>query len=140
MLFHRIRLEAFCHATEDSRRVKEAILNLVPFKVEDGEFHTERLTGSFGNEIISLYLEFNKQGRIRKLTEFLRDNAQLGSGPEIDCRVTGDCEFWLRLDKQKAYEREIVPGKHDTVQLRGKVAAFPAKRENAIDVMRDFWG
>ncbi len=134
MIFHRISLEAFSHATEDVGRVKRAMLNLVPFEVEDGDFKVERLEGSFGNEIVSLKLEFERQAEIKRALDFVKESLE-ASDLDIKSHVTDECEFWVRFDKQRAYEGKVERGEHDTVQLKGKVAAFPARREKAIEVM-----
>jgi len=140
MLFHRISLEAFCHATEDLEKVKEAILNLVPFEVGDKDFLVRRFEGSFGNQIILIRLEFDKQGRINKLIDALRsDMPESGPAFSAEEHVTDGGVFWLRFDKQEAYKGKITLGRHDTIQLKGKVAAFPASREKAVEIMEKAW-
>jgi len=136
MLFHSLSLEAFCHATEDLDRVKGAILSLVPFEVNKKDFLVQKLDGSFGNEIITLRLEFKKQGEVNKLVEFVKEKVKLD---DIDSHITDDGRFWVRFDKQKAFEGDIELGGEDTIQMKGKVAAFPAKREKAVKLMKEFF-
>lgn len=141
MLFHRLALEAFCHATEDIEKVKEAMLNLVPFKVEDKDFQIEQFSGSFGNEIICIRLEFVKQAKIRALVEYIKKTMPKEELREfnVDKHVNESGEFWMRYDKQEAYDGRIVLGSRDTIQLKGKVAAFPASRKKAVELMQDLW-
>lgn len=142
MLFHRLGLEAFCHETEDPERVKKAMLNLLPFKAAEKDIKEERMDGSFGNSILSFKIYFDKQPEINGLMEFLRGNIPKEELRNfvVDEHVNDDDNFWMRFDKQKAYNGEVSLGGPDTVQLKGKVAAFPAKRERAVWMMEKFWG
>lgn len=134
MLFHRLSLEAFCHATEDPGKVKEAMSNLLPFETEG--FKETRTEGSFGNEIIVVTLQFSKQSEINKVVEFLKPKV---CGINVEDYIVDDQWFWLRFDKQKAYGGDIVLDGQDTIQLKGKVAAFPAKKEKVVEVMERAW-
>jgi hypothetical protein len=139
MLFHRLRVEAFCHATEDLNKVTEALLNVLPF--EDVKFEKESYEGSFGNEILSVSAEFDKQQDIKKVLGKIKSGLPANelNDLEVGEHLTDDGEFWMRLDKQKAYEGRVALGGEDTIQIKGKVAAFPAKREIALKLMGDFW-
>ncbi len=141
MLFHRLSLEAFCHATEDAGKVKEAMLRAVPPELRQTPFKEEKLEGSFGNDILIFALEFSKQGDMKKVVDFIKAGLPKEDlrSVDIDEHVTDDDEFWLRLDKQKACEGELALGGDDTIQLKGKVAAFPANRRKAISLMELAW-
>jgi RNA binding exosome subunit len=134
MLFHRLSLEAFCHATEDLSKVQEAMSNLVPFEAKG--FKEKRTEGSFGNEIIVVTLQFSKQAEINKIIEFLKPKI---AGINVEEHIVDDSYFWIRFDKQKALEKEFVLGGQDTIQLKGKVAAFPAKKEKVLEIMKKAW-
>jgi len=141
MLFHRLTIEAFCHATEDVDKVKEAMLRAVPPELRAAQFKEQKLEGSFGNDILILAMEFDKQGDMKKIVEFIKAGLPKEEleRVDIDEHVTDDDEFWLRLDKQKACEGELALGGDDTIQLKGKVAAFPANRRKAISLMEQAW-
>ena len=57
----------------------------------------------------------------------------------MDGRVDDDCNFFIRFDKQEAYCEKLVLGSRDSIQLKGKVAAYPANRMNAVKIMRGAW-
>ena len=135
MDFHHISLGAFCHATEDVELVKEAMLKLSPF--EKAEFKQERTEGSFGNPITILKLDFEKQSDIRGVVDFIK--SRLEGDIDVDAHVSEDGDFWIRFDKQEAFKGNIVLGVEDAIQLKGKVAAFPANRENAVEIMEKVW-
>jgi len=143
MLFHRLSLEAFCHATEDLSKVKGALLNLLPPEAaKSAGFKEQKLEGSFGNEITIVRLELGKQGDMGKAIEWFKESLPKEDVEDfnVDEHVTDDGEFWMRFDKQEAYGGKIVLGGQDTIQLKGKVAAFPAGRERALALMEEFWG
>jgi RNA-binding protein len=138
MLFHNLSLEAFCHSTEDLDKVKEAMLNLLP-PGQEPEFKTESLEGSFGNEIIKVSAGFKKQQDIKSVVSFITERLGPLKGFDVDSHVSDEGFFWIRFDKQEAFEGKITRGGKDTIQLKGKVAAFPAKRENVVDAMWKLW-
>lgn len=141
MLFHRLSLEAFCHVTEDANKAKEAMLSVVPPELRAAQFKEQKLEGSFGNDILILALEFTTQGDIKKVVDFIKAGLRKEDleRVDIDEHVTDDDEFWLRLDKQKACGGKLALGGDDTIQLKGKVAAFPANRRKAVALMEQAW-
>ena len=54
---------------------------------------------------------------------------------ELDDRIDDNCAFFLGLDKQAAYSGHVELG--DGLMLRGKVEAYPAKRERAIETAEE---
>jgi len=74
MLFHKIRLEAFSYDTEDLEKVKGALALLIPFRLEDKNFEITNTTGSFGNKITIVALEFQNSGKIRNICAHVRDS------------------------------------------------------------------
>ena len=136
MYFHRIKLDAFCHATEDITKVKEAMLKLLPFETTIEE---SAVKGSFGNEIISLSVQFEKQHEINKIVEFLKGKLGEVEDFNVEEHVNEDNFFWIRFNKQEALAGNIVLGGTDVIQLKGKVAAFPAKWEMAVEIMKKVW-
>jgi RNA binding exosome subunit len=127
--FHYVDLRAFCYATEDEHRVEDALRSLLP-----EEFPVERADteGYFGDRILVLSARVENAdeirhvlGRLAELPEFDRIRA------ELDERVTEDCEFFLRLDKQAAYRGRVELG--DGITVRSKVEAYPAKKPLAVE-------
>ena len=54
---------------------------------------------------------------------------------ELDDRIAEDCSLYLTLDKQAAFRGDVRQG--DGITLRGKVEAYPAKRESAVANARE---
>ena len=54
---------------------------------------------------------------------------------ELDERVDDNCSFFLRLDKQAAFNGLVRLG--EGITLRAKVEAYPAKHEKAVANARE---
>jgi RNA binding exosome subunit len=129
--FHYIDLQAFCYATEDERRVEDALRTFLP-----DEFEIERVenTGYYGDRIVVFSTRIENAADIRHVLEqLLRMDPESRSDlrDELDQRVTEDCELYLYLDKQAALVGNVELG--EGMSLRGKVEAYPAKKESAVE-------
>lgn len=138
---HYVRIRTFCYSTEKLERVKEAFSF---FLTDDQEIKTEEIEGNFGNTYWLLKSSIEKSQRIKKLTDFLKNNLNKDSYKKIKRqlseRIDEECSFYLRFDKQKAYNKELkLTSSGDSIVLRFKVAAYPAKKQNAIEIMQKFF-
>jgi RNA binding exosome subunit len=131
--FHYIDLRAFAYETEDEARVEAALRTFLP-----EEFALERAEsrGHHGDRIVVRSARVERADGIRHVL------AQIADAPdyerifeELDDRVTDNCEFFLRFDKQAAFRGEVRLGEGITV--RAKVEAYPAKREAALENARE---
>jgi len=131
--FHYIDLRAFCYATEDDKRVEQALRTYLP-----DEFEIERATseGHHGDRILVLSARVENADEMRHV---LSKVAQLPDVEELidelDERVDDNCSLFLRLDKQTAYRGEADLG--EGITFRAKVEAYPAKKEAAVENARD---
>jgi len=113
-LISKVYLEAFSHATEDSERVKEAILNLAPTDIRERISKlliTEITYGHYGNPIIIYKLNITEKALASKLGVHLlfrlneEDKRELFR--TLNLRLDHKRNMYLRLDKQKAFLGEI---------------------------------
>jgi RNA binding exosome subunit len=131
--FHYIDLRTFCYATEDQKRVKEALRHFLP-----EEFEIDRVTntGHHGDRIVVLSARVENADGMRVVLGRL---AALDSIDrvleELDDRVDDNCSFFLRLDKQAAFNGLVRLG--EGITLRAKVEAYPAKHEKAVANARE---
>lgn len=137
---HYIRLRTFCYSTEKKERVKKAI-NF--FLSKEQEIIEEKIEGNFGNKYWIFKSEIEKSQRIRNLVNKLKTKLTEKQYKElkekVPDRLDEECNLYLRFDKQKAFSEQLKLIKHgDAVLLRFKVAAYPAKKKNAIEIIRDF--
>jgi hypothetical protein len=131
--FHYVDLRAFSYATEDDRRVEDALRTFLP---EEFEVDTHSVEGHNGDRIVTLSARVENADDVRHVLSQLADLPTIEQVmDELDDRVTDNCELFLRLDKQDAFGGRVTLG--EGVTLRAKVEAYPAKRENAVENARD---
>ena len=127
--FHYVDLRTFCYATEDERRVEGALRTFLP---EDVDLERETTEGHHGDRILVLSVRLERADEMRhvfgKLSELASFDRLIA---ELDDRIDEDCAFFVQLDKQAAYNGEVELGRG--IMLRGKVEAYPAKKERAVE-------
>ncbi|SIR89343.1 RNA-binding protein [Natronorubrum thiooxidans] len=130
---HYVDLRTFCYATEDEKRVEEALRTFLP-----EEFEIERVEseGHYGDRILVLSARVESADDVRHVLSRLADLESFDQViDELDERVTENTELFLRLDKQAAFGGDVRLG--DGITFRGKVEAYPAKKAQAVDNAED---
>jgi len=135
MSFYQINFRTYSHATENEKSVEEAL------RFVSGADKIEKKTaeGYHGNPIIIMEATLKKSGDVRAFFSRLKQQGLLGKildGPED--RIDEDCVFYLRFDKQKAFDKKYQLVKHDDIILvKGKIKCFPTDKGNAVKSMKD---
>lgn len=132
---HYVDLRTFCYATEDDKRVEDALRTFLPEEFEIQRAETE---GHHGDRILVMSARVEKADEIRSVLstlEALPDDEFEAVRDELDERVTENTEFFLTLSKQAAFEGEVRQG--EGITFRAKVEAYPAKKESAIENVED---
>jgi hypothetical protein len=131
--FHYVDLRTFAYATEDEKRVEQALREFLPGECE---LERETTTGFHGDRIVVL------SARVERADEVRHVLSRLAALPDVDAvladldeRVDEDCSLFLRLDKQAAFGGDVRLG--TGISLRAKVEAYPAKREAAVENARE---
>ncbi|MDF9747108.1 RNA-binding protein [Natrinema salsiterrestre] len=130
---HYVDLRTFCYATEDEKRVEEALRTFLP-DGDDEPFELERTEseGHYGDRILVLSARVENADDVRHVLSRLADLESFDELiDELDERVTENTELFLRLDKQAAFGGDVRLG--DGITFRGKVEAYPAKKEQAVE-------
>ncbi|WP_226041903.1 RNA-binding protein [Natrinema sp. DC36] len=130
---HYVDLRTFCYATEDEKRVEEALRTFLP-DGDDEPFEIERAEseGHYGDRILVLSARVERADEVRHVLSRLADLESFDALiDELDERVTENTELFLRLDKQAAFAGDVRLG--EGITFRGKVEAYPAKKERAVE-------
>jgi RNA binding exosome subunit len=131
--FHYVDLRTFCYATEDDKRVEQALRQFLP---EDFEIERATSEGHHGDRILVLSARVERADEMRHVlsqlaaldeVERLRD--------ELDERVDDNTSLFLRLDKQAAFGGDVALG--EGLTFRAKVEAYPATKEAAVANARE---
>jgi RNA binding exosome subunit len=127
--FHYVDLRTFCYATEDEKRVEAALRTFLP---ENAAVDRKETEGHNGDRILILSTRLERADEVRHVLSRLAEIDDFeGLLAELDQRIDDNCAFFLQLDKQAAYSGDVTLG--DGLMLRGKVEAYPADRERAIE-------
>jgi len=134
-VIQRISLRVFVAATEDEKRVREALAFFVPLE----SILITSAKGHFGNEIKILEATLkNKEclAFFHILKEQLPSEERLKLRREAPERTDEKSCFHLRLDKQAAYKGYVkLTDTKDAIDISVHIALFPARREEAVRII-----
>ncbi|MDZ7850565.1 MAG: RNA-binding protein [Halodesulfurarchaeum sp.] len=131
--FHYVDLRAFCYATEDETRVRDALRTVLP---PEATIESAVGEGHHGDRIVILTARVERAAEI----ESIFDRLETGVGlerirTELEDRLDENNALYVGLDKQAAARGDVELG--DGITLRAKVEAYPAKRDQALENARD---
>ena len=131
--FHYVDLRAFSYATEDDRRVEDALCTFLP---EEFEVTSETTQGHYGDRIRTVSARVENADDLRHVLSVFSELDEIDRVlAELDQRVNDNCALLIRLDKQAAFAGDVRLG--DGLTLRAKVEAYPANREQAVTNARE---
>ncbi|WP_330631942.1 RNA-binding protein [Halocatena halophila] len=133
--FHYIDLQAFSYATEDEERVTASLRTVLP---EDFPIERVENTGYAGDPITVLSARVERARELRTVLGSLRSMDESEWETVVDQlahRITDNCEFYLYLDKQRAFHGAVTLG--NGLSVRGKVEAYPANKDRAVENVRE---
>lgn len=139
-MIHNIRFRVFVYENEDLDELKQAIFNIFP----DAEIEVEEAEGLTENKILILTGLVSKK---RQTKDFFNRLLQLDKNSldklvnDLDRKMDESGNLFLRLSKESAINNEIfILDSGDSIHLKIKIAAFPAKKEIAIDKLKEVIG
>ncbi|WP_181684679.1 RNA-binding protein [Halorhabdus salina] len=133
--FHYVDLRTFCYATEDDARIEGALRTFLP---EDAPIERAETEGHHGDRILILSTRLERADEIRHVLaqiDSLGETERTRFLDQLEDRIDENCSFFLTLDKQAAYNGTVERG--DGITLRGKVEAYPAKKDRAVANVRE---
>ena len=139
-MIHNISYRVFVYGTENEEKVKEAVKTLFP----NSHPQTDTTEGYFKNPVLILHDKITKNREIKEFVEILKQidaasKKRLRS--ELENKMDERGNLFLRFDKQRAYLGDLKIIEHgDAIHVKINVAAYPAKKENAIEVAKDIFG
>lgn len=149
-MIHYIHLRTSAQATEDPEKVRSALKLLLPPSVQSAKkdlitVHETVTTGYHGNPIIVMEAELKRN----KDCQYVFDRIREHLGPagisrlagELENRVDDDCNLYIRFNKQEAYLGKLMTtAKSDSILVRIKIKAYPARADKAIQMARSLLG
>jgi RNA binding exosome subunit len=139
-MIHNLSYRAFVYGTENEEKVREAIHTLLPMAHPEKEI----IEGYYNNPVLILHGKISKNNEVKVLQEKLQNlspNDKKKIQKELHDRMDSKCNLFLRFDKQRAFLGDLKLVEHgDALHLKLKIAAYPAKKEEAIKVARQIFG
>jgi hypothetical protein len=133
--FHWVRIQTFCYATERQDLIEDTLRELLG----EIEFEEEVTESEHGNTMMILEARITKQKEFTSLFSKLPKEILDFIVEDADNRVDEDDMFYIRLDKQKAVQGVYEVAHHgDVISIFGKIQAHPARKDVAIEVLKDF--
>lgn len=135
------RVSTIVHATEDEDKVKEVFRRFLP---EDAEIGRSEAEGHHGDPKVILSIEIRKRAFLRdfwdEVLKMMPQSERERLADEAIERIGEDCYLYIRFDKQRAISdgELMLSDGGDVLHFRLNVSAYPAKRELAVEEMKEF--
>ena len=133
-MIHNIKFRAFVYKDESVDEISEAILNILP----EAEIEAEEAEGLLEDKIIILSGIVSKKRYTKTFFNTLLEWTDLEKlNAALERKIDEKGNWFLRFDKIDALD-EIwtIKDSGDSIHLKVKIAAFPAKKEIAVDKVR----
>ena len=135
-MIHNISYRAFVYGTENGEKVLNSIKTLFP----NSSPQCEATEGYFKNHVLILNNKIDKKKEIKDFVEVLSTltvPARKRILNRLEDKMDDYGNLYLRFDKQRAYLGDLKVVEHgDSIHLKIKIAAYPAKKKVAIDIAK----
>ncbi|HSQ01850.1 MAG TPA: RNA-binding protein [Methanobacterium sp.] len=135
-MIHNISYRAFVYGTENKEKVLESIKTLFP----NSSPQCEATEGYYKNPVLILSNKIDKKKEIKdfvKKLSAMNDPARKRVLNRLEDKMDDNGNLFLRFDKQRAYMGDLKVVEHgDSIHLKIKIAAYPAKKKVALEIAR----
>jgi RNA-binding protein len=135
-MIHNISYRAFVYGTENKEKVLESIKTLFP----NSSPQCEATEGYYKNPVLILS---NKIDKKREIKDFVKKLSKMNDPTrkrilhQLENKMDDSGNLFLRFDKQRAYQGDLKVVEHgDSIHLKIKIAAYPAKKKVALEIAR----
>lgn len=134
-MIHNIKFRAFVYKNESVDEISQAILNLLP----EAEIEAEEAEGLLEDKILILTGVVSKKRYTKDFFNKLLQSTDLEKlNNDLEQKMDEKGDWFLRFDKNDALDEKLtVLDKGDSIHLKVKIAAFPAKKQIAVDKVRE---
>ena len=134
-MIHNIKFRAFVYKNESVDEISQAILNLLP----EAEIEAEEAEGLLEDKILILTGVVYKKRYTKDFFNKLLQSTDLEKlNNDLEQKMDEKGNWFLRFDKADALDEKLtILDKGDSIHLRVKIAAFPAKKQIAVDKVRE---
>ena len=140
---HKAILTAFTKPEDTIEELKEGIIALVPFNLEEAKIQLQvQNTEGFDNRSINVFtIILIKESHTNDFLQFLLDELSEKQKTllisQAESRLDAEYDYFIRIDKERwIKEREIrLTDSGDCFHIKLALAVFPKKKEKAIELI-----
>ena len=134
-MIHNIKFRAFVYEDESIDEISQAILNILP----EAEIEVEEAEGLLEDKILILTGTVSKKRYTKTFFNTLLENADLDKlDDDLERKMDDKGNWFLRFDKADAIDEKLtIKDSGDSIHLKIKIAAYPAKKEIAVEKVRE---
>ncbi len=134
-MIHNIKFRAFVYENESVDEISQAILNLLP----EAEIEVEEAEGLLEDKILILTGIVSKKRYTKTFFNKLLEAVDLEKlNSDLEQKMDEKGNWFLRFDKIDALDEKLtILDSGDSIHLKIKIAAFPAKKQIAVDKVRE---
>ena len=134
-MIHNIKFRVFVYENEDVDELSQAILNILP----EAEIEAEEAEGLTEDKIIILSGTVSKKRYTKEFFYLLLDSVDFDKlNDDLERKMDEKGNWFLRFDKEDAIDEKMtIKDSGDSIHLKIKIAAYPAKKEIAVDKVRE---
>jgi len=141
-LANSIRVTVFAKPEEKEDKIRERLISFFPFSLEEEKIPVKRSrAASFSQRQISIYeVELSKERHTNAFLKFV--NSKLDAQQRCmllsqENRLDDNLDFFIRFSKEHLLNNEcMLTDSGDCFHIRISIAAFPRKREVALEVAK----
>lgn len=134
-----LEITTFVHATEDPIKVVKAVSNLFPEDIDVPPYEEVKLSGVFGDSLSMLKWTLkNRRPATEVVNKAIREMSSIDHLELLESlgsRIDENKNFYLRLDKQKAFTKVMKIKKNDPIRLKARLL-LPHKAD-PVELMHD---
>src|SRR3989338_749243 len=149
-LAHQIKAKVFSYEknSEDDKLVLDTFLLMFPFDLKEEKIKLDKTnaTGFGENKIAIFEVALEKEKHTSKFLENLAKNIDKDQKnlilAQLESRLDDNLDFFLRFDKSEYLKNNKLKltGSGNCFHIMISVAAFPRKREIALDILKRAFG
>ena len=134
-MIHNIKFRAFVYEDESVEEISQAILNILP----EAEIESEEAEGMLEDKIIILSGVVSKKRYTKAFFNTLLEFTDLDKlNSDLERKMDEKGNWFLRFDKSDALdEKWTILDSGDSVHMKIKIAAYPARKDIAVEKVRD---
>ena len=141
---HKITISVFAKPEEKQDEIKEALIKLIPFNLEQAKLKVEtQKAESFDDRTIEINkITLTKESHTNDFLQFLLDTLTQEQKDTLlnqaESRLDAEYDYFIRIDKQKWIEnREIqFTDSGKCYHIKITLAVYPKNREKAMELLK----